>query len=166
MPPIYKFCRWGTYQTCQSVLSYHFTMLTQNWCIDFLMFLKVSKFGLTDSFLWSIAILFRVRLSVSYILKSIVCTVQWRIVTQKLKCRLFSRPIPPAAENLDKSRKLWSSKMKNGLAQDDGSRTATDSLIGCKLGHVNQIGMEASPLPASGESSGYELLLSSHRIPN
>ena len=46
--------------------------------------------------------------------------------------------IPPATGKLDKSRKLCSSKTKNNLAQDDGS---LDNLIGCKLDHVDQIGM-------------------------
>ena len=47
-----------------SIICY-FTMLIQNWSIDFWMLLMVNKFGLADSFLSSIATLFRVRLSAS-----------------------------------------------------------------------------------------------------
>ena len=42
MLPFYRFCRLVTSKVGQPIPSRHFTMLTQNWSIDFL---KVNKIG-------------------------------------------------------------------------------------------------------------------------
>ena len=46
--PSLQILQMGAYQACQSVPSYYFTMLTQNWSIDFSMSLKVNKIGHTE----------------------------------------------------------------------------------------------------------------------
>ena len=126
---------WGhhmyVYQFCHAIL--------QSWCVNFgsLTFSASTKLGSPRSnFCGSTQSLFRVRLFTS--LKSTSHAV-W--CTQKLKCRLYSRPIPPTTDNLDKARKLCLSNEEN-LAQ---TWQSSDSLIGGKLNHQNQVGMKLVP---------------------
>ena len=90
-------------------------MLTQNWCIDFLVF---NKIGVADSFLWISATPLRVRLPAS--LKSTTLALYH---TQILKHHFSLRPIP-----LTKIEKALLIKREN-LAKNDEVQTDKISVV-------------------------------------
>ena len=49
MSPIYRFCRLGTFQTCQTIPSCHLTIMIQFWFIDFL---RIKKVGFAEQICW------------------------------------------------------------------------------------------------------------------
>ena len=118
-----------TCQVCQPVPSCHFTMLTKNWCIDFL---KVNKFDLAEARrLCNICGLGNPSLECEYLLplkSTTLAMYRTQKPTQKLKYCFLSAHAQ--SDKLCKARKLFSSnEMKKKLKNEDQKANSDASWI-------------------------------------